>query len=156
MQGNVPDHENVSNASNGVPAPLLGSLLVAIGSKEAGQNHNQVGDDGHDGVSAVNASQQAEIGQQKGCGDGPVDVASKVDLAADVVVGVGKLVVVVRLHLDTVQVGAMPSGHAEVRQGSGDCDESGDDVVETLGYGDVPGQQGEEARGYQHDDEDDP
>lgn len=70
-------------------------------------------------------------------------------------VSVGDLVVV-RLHLDAVQVGAVTSGHAEVRQSSGDRDERGDDVVEALRHGDVPGQQGEEARGYHHDDEDDP
>jgi hypothetical protein len=29
-------------------------------------------------------------------------------------------------------------------------------VVEALGHGNVPGQEGEEARGYQHDDKNDP
>lgn len=155
VQGNVPYDEDVGDASNGVPAPLLGGLLAAVGCKEAGQDHNQVGDDSHEGMGAINASQEAEISQQERRGDGPVDVPSEVDLTADVVVGVGDLVVV-RLDLDAVQVGTVTGGHAEVRQSSGDCDERGDDMVETLRHRNVPGQQGEEARGYQHNYEYDP
>ena len=144
VQGDVPHHENVGNASNGIPAPLLGGLLTAVSCKESGQDHDQVGDDSHDSVGAVNAGQKAEVGQQEGRGNGPVDVPGKIDLTADVVVSVGDLVVV-SLDLDAVQVGTVTGGHAEVRQGGSDRDECGDDVVETLRHGDVPGQQGEEA-----------
>lgn len=155
VQGDVPDDEDVGNASNGVPAPLLGGLLAAVGCKETGQDHNQVGDDSHEGVGAINAGQKAEISQQERRGDGPVDVPSEVDLTADVVVSVGDLVVV-RLDLNAVQVGTVTGGHAEVRQSSGNCNEGGDDVVEALRHRNVPGQQGEEARGYQHNYKDDP
>lgn len=156
VQGDVPNNEDVGNASNGVPAPLLGGLLAAIGGKEAGQDHDQVGDDGHDGVGAINACQEAEVGQQERGGNGPVDVSGEVDLTADVVVGVGNILVVVSLDLNAVQIGTMTGGHAEVGQSSCDCDEGGDNVVKTLRHGDVPRQQGEEARGYQHDYEDHP
>lgn len=151
----MPDDKNVGDASNGVPAPFLSSLLVAVGREEAGQNHNEVGNDGHDGVSTINTCQKAEVGQQERCGNGPVDIPSKVDLAADIVVRVGDFVVV-GLDLNAVQIGTVAGSHAEVGQGCRDGNERGDDVVEALRHGDVPGQQGEEARGYQHDDKNDP
>lgn len=151
----MPDYKDVGDASDGIPAPLLGRLLIPIGGKEASQDHDQVCDDSHDGVCTVNTGKEAEVGEKQRRGDGPVDVASEVDLTTNVVVRVRDLVVV-RLNLDAVQVCTVTSGHAEVGQGRSDCDECGDDMVETLRHGDVPGEQGEEARGYQHDHEDDP
>lgn len=94
VQGDVPDDEDVGNASDGIPAPLLSCLLVAVGRKETGQNHDQVSDDSHDGVGTVNAGQETKVGQQERGGNGPVDVPGEVDLTTDVVVSVGNLVVV--------------------------------------------------------------
>lgn len=151
----MPDDKNVGDASNSVPAPLLSSLLVAVGRKEAGQNHDEVGNNSHDGVSAINTRQETEVGQQERRGNGPVDVPSKVDLAADVMIRVGDFVVV-GLDLDAVQIGTVAGSHAEVGQSCRNGNERGDDMVEALRHRDVPGQQGEEARGYKHDDKNNP
>lgn len=154
-QGDVPDDKDVGDARDGVPAPLLAALLGSVGGKQTGQDHDEIGADGHDGVGTVDAGEQAEVEQQERGGDGPVDVAGVVCLTADLVDGVGNLAVAV-LHGGAVQVDAVAVGHAEVGQRGGDGDHGGDIVVETLRDGDVPGEEGEEARSHDHDDEDDP
>lgn len=59
----MPDDENVGNASNGVPAPLLSRLLVSVSSKKASQDHDEVGDDSHEGVGPIDSGQEAEVCQ---------------------------------------------------------------------------------------------
>lgn len=154
-ESNVPDDEDVGNAGDGIPSPLLAALLSSVGSKEAGEDHDNVGADGHDGVCAVNASKQAQVKQEKWRGDSPVDVTSIVRLAADFVNCVGDLAVGI-LDVDAVKTDSMAVGHAEVGQGSCDGDHSRDVVVETLRDGNVPGEEGEEAGGHDHDDEHNP
>jgi hypothetical protein len=144
VQGKVPDDEDVGNAGNGVPAPLLGSTLLAKGGEQTltklvlvsrtrgtvrtGENHDQIGNDGHDDVSTRHASEETEIEEQQRSGQAPVDVTSPVDLAVDLGECVWDVVVLVAdrggLDRDT-----MSGSHGEVRQGSEDGDGSGDGVV---------------------------
>lgn len=151
----MPNDENVSNAGDGVPAPLLARVLGSVGGKETSQDHDEVCRDGHDRVGTINTGEQAEIQQQEGRGDGPVDITSVVDLTAHFVVCVWDLAVGV-LDLDAVEVNAVSSSHAKVGQRRGDGDHGCHVVVETLRDGDVPRQEGEEARGHHHDHKDDP
>lgn len=151
----MPDDKDVGNARNGIPAPFLRSLLVTVGSKETGQDHDDIGADGHDGVGAINASQEAEISEQQGGSDSPVNVSSKVNLAADLLIGVGDLVVG-QLLADAVQVDTRTISHGEVGHRRRDGDHGGHVVVQPLRHGNVPGQQREEAGCHGHDYKDNP
>jgi len=106
-------------------------------------------------VSAVDACEQAEIQQQERRGDAPVDVSRPEDLPAHVVVGVGDVLVVV-LDSCAVVVGGVAGSHGKVRNGGGNRDQGGNNVVETLRNGDAPGSEREDGRGDDHDNEDDP
>jgi hypothetical protein len=131
VQRKVPDDEKVGNAGNGVPAPLLGGTLLTESSEETGQDHDEIGNDGHDDVSTRHASQKTEIEDQEGSGQAPVNVTCPEDLAVDLGECVGNVVVLLAddggLDGDTVA-----GGHGEVGQSSEDGDARGDGVVETL------------------------
>jgi hypothetical protein len=131
VQGQVPDDEEVGNAGNGVPAPLLGSTLLTERSEEAGEDHDQVGNDGHDDVSTRHASEETKIEDQEGGGQAPVDVTGPEDLAVDLGERVWDVVVLVadRGLLDT---DAVSGGHGEVREGGEDGDHDRDGVVQAL------------------------
>jgi hypothetical protein len=127
----VPDNEDVGNAGNGVPAPLLGSTLLTESSEETSQDHDQIGNNGHEDVSTGHASKETEIEEQKRSGQAPVNVACPEDLAVDLVEGVGDMVVLLADD-DLLDGDTMSSGHGEVGEGSEDSDHGGDGVVETL------------------------
>jgi hypothetical protein len=132
VQGKVPDDEDVGNAGNGVPAPLLGGTLLAESSKETGQDHDQVGDDGHDDVSTRHASKETEIENEERSGQAPVDVTGPEHLAVHLGECVGDVVVLLT-DGDLLDGDTVAGGHGEVREGSEDGDRGGDGVVETLG-----------------------
>jgi hypothetical protein len=132
----VPEDEEEGNARDGVPAPLLGSLLSTESSEQTSQDHDDVGDDHHDHVSTGHASKETEIEEQERGGDGPVDVTGPVDLAVGGGEGVGNVVVL--LALDNLLEGDTGArGHGEVREGGGESDDGGDDMVEALVLGRV-------------------
>ena len=66
-------------------------------------------------------------------------------ITADIVVGVDGDLAVGILDRDAVVRDTVAGGHGEVGDGGSDGDQGGDDVVETLADGDIPGQQGEDA-----------
>jgi hypothetical protein len=132
VQRKVPDDEDVGNAGNGVPAPLLGGTLLAESSKETSENHDQVGNDGHDDVSTRHASQETEIEDQKRSGQAPIDVAGPEDLAVDLGECIGNVVVLLT-DGDLLDGDTVTGGHGEVRERSEDGDGGRDGVVETLG-----------------------
>jgi len=155
MQGNVPDDKDVGNARNSIPSPLLHGVLFAKGCEQATEDHDEISHNGHQGVCAINTREEAEIQQQERRGDAPVDVSRPEDLAAHLVVRVGNVLVMVA-HRRAVVGAGLARRHSEVGDSSREGDDGGDDMVETLGHGNIPGQEGEEARGEDHDDEDDP
>lgn len=128
----LPDDDEVGNAGNGVPAPLLGGLLRAEGGEETGEDHDDVGNNGDQNVGTGKTSEQSKVEKQERSGDGPVDVASPVNLAIDVVLG-GRDVLVVLLLGGVVPANAVAAGHGEVGQGGEGDNEGGENVVETLG-----------------------
>lgn len=109
----MPDDEDVGNAGNGVPAPLLGSTLLTESSEESSQDHDQVGNDGHDDVSTRHAGQETKIKEQQRSGQAPVDVAGPVDLAVHLVEGVGNVIVLLT-DGDDVVAHTVSSGHSKV------------------------------------------
>jgi len=151
----LPNYNKVGDASNGIPAPLLGSTLGTESGEETSQDHDQIGDDGDENAATVHAGQKSQIEEQEWSGDGPVNIAGPEDLAVDVVGGVWD--VLVRLAgNDMVPADSVASGHGEVGDGGRDGNQSGDDMVETLGHWNVPRHAGEDDRGDDHDNEDDP
>jgi hypothetical protein len=131
VDGKVPDDEEVGNAGNGVPSPLGRGALGAESSEESGQDHDNIGEDGHGEVGTVHASEETKVKEQERGGQGPVDVAGPEDLALDVVVCV-RNVVVLLTDVDVVDRDTLTGRHGEVRDGGGNGDESRDDMEETL------------------------
>ena len=130
----LPDDNEVGNAGNGVPAPLLGGLLRAEGSEKAGEDHDDVGNNGDGDVGTGKASEQGQVEEKERSGDGPVNVAGPVDLAVNVVLS-GRDVLVVLLLGGVVVANAVAAGHGEVGQSGKGDNEGGQDVVQTLGLG---------------------
>lgn len=127
----MPEDKDEGNAGDGVPAPLLRSVLGAEGSKETSQDHDDISSDHHEEVSTSHAGKETEIEEQERGRDGPVDVTGPVDLAVGGGEGVGNMVVL--LALDNLgQRDTVGGGHGEVGESSRQGDDGGDDVVETL------------------------
>lgn len=112
----MPDGKDEADDANSVPSPLLSSVGMSDSRESTGKDKDDIGDDGHDGVSTVNTSQQAKLDNQNRCRNGPVDVARPEDLATDIVVGVGDVLVVVS-HAGAVEVRGLAGSHGEVGQG---------------------------------------
>jgi len=89
----LPDNDEVGDAGNSVPAPLLRGTLVTESSKETGQDHDNIGNHGDENVTTVKTSEKGEIEEKERSGKRPVDVTGPVDLAVDVVVGVWDVLV---------------------------------------------------------------
>ena len=134
VEDELPDNNEVGNAGNGVPAPLLGGLLRAERGEKAGEDHDDVGNDGNQDVGTGKTSEQGQVEEEERSGDGPVNVASPVDLAVDVVLG-GRDVLVVLFLGGVVVTNTVAAGHGEVGQSGKGDNEGGQDVVQTLGLG---------------------
>ena len=106
VEDEVPDDHEEGNAGDGVPAPALWVALGAVGSEETGQDHDDVGGDGHHDVAAAGACQEEEVQEQEWRGDGPVNVAGVVHLPVDVLVCVRDVLVVLCV-VDVVVVDAV-------------------------------------------------
>lgn len=130
----MPDDEDVGNAGNRVPAPLLGSALGAVGSEEPSQDHDHVSNDGHGDVGTAHAGQETEVEKQKRRGQAPVNVASPEDLAVNLLGRVWDVVVLV-VDNDLVDRDTVAGGHGEVRDGSNDGDDCGNDMVDAFRLG---------------------
>lgn len=155
VNGEHPDDNEVGNASDGVPAPLLRSTLATKGGEETGQNHDNIGNDSQKDVATAEAGKQSQVEEEKRSGQAPVDIAGPVNLAVNVVGGVRDVAVRVS-DGGAVVADAVASGHGEVGQGSKGDNESGDDVVETLGDGSSPRETNKDNHGEEHQDEDGP
>lgn len=125
IDGELVDDNQVGSARHGVPSPLR-AALGGKGSEEAGQDHDNVGNDGNENVSTGQPSEQAEIQEQERGRDAPVDVACPVYLAVDDSV-IGE-VLVIMVDLDLILGDTSFNGHGIVRQGSEGGDEGRDDV----------------------------
>lgn len=112
----MPDGEDEADNANSVPSPLLGSVGMSDSREGTSEDKDDIGDDGHDGVSTIDTSQQAKLNNQNRCRKCPVDVAGPEDLATDIVVGVGDVLVVVS-YAGAVEVRGLTGSHGEVGQG---------------------------------------
>ena len=82
VEGELVDNDQVGNAGNGVPSPLS-SICVTEGSEETGEDHDHIGNNGHEDAGTVEAGKQGKIEEQEWCGHGPVDISSPVYLTVD-------------------------------------------------------------------------
>jgi len=125
VDGELVDDNQVGSARHGVPSPLR-ATLDRKGSKEAGQNHDNVSDDSDEDVGTGQPSEQAKIQEKEWGRHAPVNIACPVDLAIDDSI-IGE-VLVVMVDLDLVLGYTSFDGHSIVRQGSEGRDEGRDDV----------------------------
>jgi hypothetical protein len=132
VENELPDNDEVGNAGDGVPAPLLSGLLRAERGEETSKNHDDVGDNGDGDVGTGKTSEQRKVEKEERGGDGPVNVAGPVDLAVDVVLG-GRNVLVVLLLGGVVVADTVAAGHGEVGESGEGDNEGGQDVIQTLG-----------------------
>ena len=93
MVGELPDDNEVCNACNGVPSPLLRVLLGAKGGEQTGQDHDDIGNDGDQDVATVEASKESQVEQEERSGKTPVNVTGPVDLTVNILGGVGNVAV---------------------------------------------------------------
>ena len=126
----IDDHE-IGNASHGIPTPL-GTLLDGESSEKAGQDHDDVSNDGNEDVGTSETSEQAEIEEQEWGGDTPVDVTGPVDLTVDGLLdvrdGTGRVVD----GGDGVVGDTILDGHTEIRDHSECGDEGSEDVEQAF------------------------
>jgi hypothetical protein len=132
VESQVPDDNEVGNASNGVVSPLGWVGVGAESSEETGEDHDHVSGKGKNDVTTVEAGEEAEIEKEERSGDGPVNVTGPVDLAVDVLGGVRDVLVLLS-DLGVVVRDTVTTGHGEVGDGGAHGDNGGDDVEKTLG-----------------------
>ena len=82
IEAQLVDNDQVRNTGNGIPSPL-GTLLNLEGGKQTGKNHDDISNDGDKDVGSCKTGEEAEIEEQEGSGDAPVDIAGPVDLTVD-------------------------------------------------------------------------
>lgn len=62
----MPDDEEVRDAPNGIPTPLLGRLsFLSKRREQAAQYHNDIRHNCHESMGTINAGQQAKVQQQQ-------------------------------------------------------------------------------------------
>lgn len=122
--------EEVGNTSHSVPAPG-DTLLSSEGCEESSEHHDDICHDRDQDVGSGEAGEEAEVEEQEGCGQRPVDVAGPEDLAEDVLDGVGN-VLVGFLDDDVCEAAAFTGCHGEVGEGGEGGDQGGDNVEEAL------------------------
>lgn len=74
-----PDDNEVGNASDGIPSPLLGSALVSECSEKASQDHDDVGDKGNNDVTTAKSGKKRKIEKQERSGHRPVNVTCPIN-----------------------------------------------------------------------------
>lgn len=131
VEDKVPNNENVGDASNGVPSPLLWSSLRAERGKEAGQNHDQIGSDGHKDVGTGHASQKTKVEKKQRSGDCPVDITGPVDLTVNMLECIGNMIMLMA-DGNLVHGNTMSSSHRKVRKGGSNGNQGCDDMVQAL------------------------
>lgn len=106
-------------------------MLAAESSEETSQDHDHIRQDGNQDVGTTEISEKREVKQQQRGRQAPVDIASPVDLAVDVLVR-GWNMVVLLADADVVVRDAHAGCHGEVGNGGDDGDHGSNDMVETL------------------------
>ncbi len=124
------DDDEVSNAGNSVPSPLL-TIVLAESSEEASQNHDDVCNDGNEDASTVHACQESQVEEEKWCSHAPVNISGPEHLAEDMFDSVGNVLVCLLDNDVCVRV-SVTSSHGEVGDGSESGDQSGDDMEESF------------------------
>jgi len=107
-------------------------------------------------VCTIQAGEERQIEKEERSGQAPVNITSPVDLAVDVVVGAWNSVLMSLNLVDVVPIDTAFGGHGVVRDGSNNCNQGGDNVVDTAANWDSPCHSSESSGGQQHEDKHDP
>lgn len=130
VHGQLVDDHEVSNASYSIISPLGGIILRESGEK-AGQDHDDVSDDGDEDVSTVQTSQKRKIQEQERGGESPIDVSCPIDLTVDGLGGIGEMLLGV-FDSDLLQSRPIADRHCIVRDGSESGDEGRQDMEQSF------------------------
>lgn len=106
--------------------------MTGKGAEDPAGQHDPLSRDGNQQIRARETGYQGEVGEEEGCGQGPVEVAQPEDLAEVLVAGVGDMFVGV---FDVgVFVGyALAGCEGEVGYEGDGCDEGAEDVEGSFG-----------------------
>jgi hypothetical protein len=124
------DDDEVSNAGNCIPSPLL-TIVLAESGKEASQNHDDVCNESNEDASTVHACQESQVEEEKWCSDAPVNISGPEYLTEDMLDSVGNVLVCLLDNDVCVRI-SVTGGHGEVGDGSEGGDHSGDDMEEAF------------------------
>jgi len=127
IHGELIDNDQVGNASPGVPSPSLASP-VTEGSKQAAQNHNEVGNYSDQDIGATEPGQKSKIQQEKGSGDTPVNISCPVDCPDVILMCVWNSLVCLGFRIRGGP-NAISCGHCKVGQ-EGKCGDEGSQDME--------------------------
>ena len=127
MDSQLINDDEIGKAGHCVVSPLLATFL-GKSSKEASQDHDEIGNDSNKNVGTVQAGKESKIEEQEWGGDTPVDVTCPVDFTVQILVGGKAMLGRVGLEDDMVEADAITSGHGEVRDGGEGGDECCQDV----------------------------
>lgn len=130
IEGELIDDDQISNASPCIPAPCL-CLVMAEGSKETRQDHDDIGSNGNQNIGTTKTGQESQIQQEKrGC-DGPVNISCPVDFTVDHLVCVWHLLVRLSHGIFGIAESAS-SRHGEVGQKGEGGDEGSQDMEQPF------------------------
>lgn len=131
----MPNNNEVGEAGEDKHAPLLSGSRVSESGREAGHEHEDVGNDGHQEVCSVETAEHAKCKQEKWCCQDPVDKVGPEDLTGDGLVArdiAGKVLVLV-VNRGVLESRALSSRHCEVGDGGDEHRECNEDMVQAFG-----------------------
>jgi hypothetical protein len=131
VESELVDDDEVGNASNGVPSPLGSVGFVTEGSEETGEDHNEIGNNGHKDAGTIEAGEESQVEKQEWRGDGPVNISCPVDLTVSGLECVWDVLVGLNLD-DLVVADSVTAGHGVVREEGKGGDESSQDVEQAF------------------------
>lgn len=82
VPANLIDNCNVCNACNGVPSPFL-ALVMAVGSKAASNDHNEICNNCNKDVGSVQTCQKRKVEEEKWSSESPVNITCPIDFSID-------------------------------------------------------------------------
>jgi len=113
VQRDMPHDEQIRNARDGIPPPLLRRTRLTKRREQTGQNHNDIRHNCHERMRAANAADQAQVEDQQRRGQSPIDIARPVDLATHVVECVREMLMFVA-DSDAIERGGVARGLGKV------------------------------------------
>lgn len=130
VESELVDDDQVCKAGPNVPSPCLARIL-AKGSKQATEDHDDVGNQSHQDVGTTESSEESQIEEKKWSGDAPVNVSGPVDGADVFLMCVWNSFMGLGLSV-RAEPNAVSSSHGEVGQEGKGGDEASQDMEQAF------------------------